>query len=301
MDILILGGTGMLGHKLFQRLRKSYPNTCCTIRGLIHDDPLRNVDLFHAGNVIENCDVSDWPALHRLLGRLKPEVLVNCVGIIKQRRAAKEPIPSIEVNSLLTHRLASACAEWNCRLIHFSTDCVFSGKRGNYTEADVSDAEDLYGRSKFLGEVTYDGAITLRTSIIGRELTHSESLLEWFLRQDHKRISGYTRAMFSGLTTTELSKVVERLISDFPQLSGLYQVCSTAISKFDLLQLLRGAYGLDVEIVPDANFFCDRSMKGEKFASDTGYVCPDWPAIVAELAHDDTPYKKWQQFAVQDS
>lgn len=294
MDILILGGSGMLGHKLFQRLRKLHPDTCCTIRGLVHDDALRKVDLFHAGNVIENCDATDWPALRRLLARLEPRTLINCVGVIKQRPAAKRPIPSIEINSLLPHKLAAACKDWGGKLIHFSTDCVFSGKSGNYVEDDLSDAEDLYGRSKFLGEVVDGDVITLRTSIIGRELEHRQSLLEWLLAQNHSRITAYTHAIFSGVTTNYLSQVVDRLIADFPHLTGLYQVVSPAVSKYELLRLLRDAYDLDIEIIPDPTFHCDRSMKGEKFARATGYTCPGWPALVAELAGDETPYERWQ-------
>ena len=284
----------MLGHKLFQRLKKSHPDTCCTIRGLIHDDPLNNIGIFGPGHVIENCDVADWPGLHRLLSRLRPNILVNCVGVIKQRPEALEPLPSIEINALLPHRLAAMCQSWGGRLIHFSTDCVFSGLRGNYTEEDPSDAKDLYGRSKFLGEVSADGAITLRTSIIGRELGHRGSLLEWFLKREGQRISGYTRAMFSGVTTTYLSQVVENLIADFPRLAGVYQVTGSTISKFDLLGLLRDAYQLDVDIIPDDTFVCDRSMKGDKFVQATGYACPDWRSLVVELASDDTPYDKRQ-------
>ena len=292
MDILILGGAGMLGHKLFERLRLSHPGTCCTIRGLVHQDRLKNVDVFHAGGVIESCDVADWPALQRLLSRLTPKFLINCAGVIKQRPEAKMPIPSIEINALLPHRLASTCSSWGGRVIHFSTDCVFSGRRGNYTEDDPSDAEDLYGRSKYLGEVASPGAITLRTSMIGRELEHRDSLLEWFLSQNHRRVAGYTRAMYSGATTNYLARVVENLIADFPQLTGLYQVTSPTISKYELLGLLRDAYGLDIEIVPDHEFFCDRSMKGDKFEQATGYVSPGWPTLVAELASDDTVYDK---------
>jgi dTDP-4-dehydrorhamnose reductase len=301
MDILILGGAGMLGHKLFQRLRNSHPDTCCTIRGLVHQGPLKNVAMFHRGNVIENCDVADWPALQRLLSRIKPAFVINCVGVIKQRPEAQRPLPSIEMNALLPHRLSSTCRSWGGHLIHFSTDCVFSGKRGSYTEEDSSDAEDLYGRTKFLGEVAADSAITLRTSMIGRELDHCDSLLEWFLRQNHRRISGYTRAMYSGVTTNYLARVVESLIADFPDLCGLYQVTSSAISKYELLRLLRDAYQLDVEIVPDDDFVCDRSMKGDKFEQATAYVSPDWPTLVDELASDDTPYDQWQSFALEKS
>jgi dTDP-4-dehydrorhamnose reductase len=294
MEILILGGAGMLGHKLFQHLRHRHPETYCTIRGSMNDEPLRNVDLFRAGGVVEYIDASDFPALQRFLLQNTPAVLINCVGIIKQRDAAKKPIPSIEINALLPHRLAALCDGWGGRLIHFSTDCVFSGRGGNYQEEDFSDADDLYGRTKFLGEVTTGRAITLRTSIIGRELTHGESLLEWLLKQNHKRISGYTRAMFSGVTTNYMAKVVESLIEDHPNLAGLYQVTSQTISKFDLLCLLRQAYSLDIEISPDPDFFCDRSMKGDKFAKATGCFCPSWPQLVAELANDDTPYERWK-------
>lgn len=294
MDILILGGAGMLGHKLFQQLRKSYPKTFCTIRGSVNDGPIQNVELFHTGGVVEHFDVANFSAVERFLLEQKPIVVINCIGIIKQRAAAKEAIPSIEINALFPHRLASVCESWGGRLIHFSTDCVFSGKRGNYTEKDAADAQDLYGRTKCLGEATSGPAITLRTSIIGRELAHRESLLEWFLQQNHKRISGFTRAIFSGVTTNYMTHVIETLIKDYPKLTGLFQVTSPAISKFDLLCLLRDSYRLDVEIIPDSDFYCDRSMKGEKFTQATGLTCPSWPELVAELTSDDTPYEKWK-------
>jgi dTDP-4-dehydrorhamnose reductase len=294
MDILILGGAGMLGHKLFQRLRQSHPETFCTIRGSVNEGALRKVELFHTGNVIENFDVSDFSAIERLLRHHKPAVVINCIGIVKQRAEATKPIPSIEINSLLPHRLASVCEDWRGRFIHFGTDCVFSGQAGNYSEEDFSDAHDPYGRTKFLGEVVCGRALTLRTSIIGRELSHRESLLEWLLQQSHKRISGFTRAMFSGVTTNYMARVVERLIDDHPNLSGLYQVTSPTISKFDLLCLLKTAYQLDIEIVSDSNFFCDRSMKGDKFAQATGLECPSWPELVAEISDDETPYEKWK-------
>jgi dTDP-4-dehydrorhamnose reductase len=294
MKILILGGAGMLGHKLFQRLRRSEPDTYCTIRGSIDEGQHRNVELFRAGGVVENFEAADFPAVERFLLQSTPSVVVNCIGIVKQRANAKKTIPSIEVNALLPHRLAALCERWGGRLIHFSTDCVFSGRKGNYQEEDFSDAEDLYGRTKFLGEVVTGGAITLRTSIIGRELAHRESLLEWFLRQNHQRISGYTRAMFSGVTTNYMARVVEKLILEFPGLSGLYQVTSPTISKFELLCLLREAYRLDVEIERDPSFVCDRSMKGDKFARATGITRPSWPELIGELAKDDTPYESWK-------
>jgi dTDP-4-dehydrorhamnose reductase len=292
--ILILGGTGMLGHKMFQRLRKRFPETYCTIRGSIDEPSVRNVDLFQAGHVFEHWDASDLTAIEPFLLDQKPGVVINCVGIIKQRPAAKESIPSILLNALLPHHLVDICSRWGGRVIHISTDCVFSGRRGNYDEEDASDAEDLYGRTKFLGEVKHGNALTLRTSIIGRELVHEESLLEWFLNQNHKRVIGYKRAFFSGLTTNRLADVVGDLIDKQPNLRGLYQVTSQTISKYELLCLIRGAYDLEIEILPDDEFFCDRGLSGLKFEAATDYVRPAWPELVAQLANDETPYEEWR-------
>jgi dTDP-4-dehydrorhamnose reductase len=179
-------------------------------------------------------------------------------------------------------------------VIHFSTDCVFNGKRGCYTEDDSSDAEDLYGRSKYLGEVAADNALTLRTSVIGRELSQFRSLLEWFLAQNGKTIRGFRRVIYSGVTTNYLARRVGDLIAGHPSLSGLYQVTSAPICKYDLLCLLREAFKLDVEIVPDENEVSDRSMAGDAFLRDTGYQSPDWPGLIAELVNDTTPYEKWR-------
>ena len=313
MEILILGGAGMLGHKLFQRFRTSHPDTACTIRGTVASSALSHIDLFQHGGVIEGMDASDTSALQNLLAQEKPCVVINCIGVVKQRAAAKQPIPSIEINALLPHRLAESCRRIGARLIHFSTDCVFSALRGNYTEEDISDAEDLYGRTKYLGEIACGGALTLRTSIIGRELARDEALLEWFLSEsrlrnaterplghhDYEPVHGFTRAIYSGVTTNYLARVVEELVPEHPDLSGLYQVAAQPISKFDLLRLLRDAYRLDIEITPDSSLFCDRSMKGDKFARATGLITPTWPELVDELANDDIPYDKWKQTADQ--
>ena len=294
MNILVLGGTGMLGHKMFQQLRMRYAETYCTIRGSINDAPVRDVDLFHSGHVLEQCEFSDFTVVERLLLEHKPRIVVNCVGIVKQRDDSKKPVPSIYINALLPHLLLETCERVGAKLIHVSTDCVFSGKKGNYREDDLPDAEDLYGRTKFLGEVTSGSALTLRTSIIGRELLHSDSLLEWFLSQSHKRVPGYKRALFSGVTTNHLAQVVGDLIRDHPNLSGLYNVASQTISKFDLLCLLREAYDLDIEILQQDEFSCDRSLRGEKFAAAAGYVCPPWLELVSQLANDDTSYNEWR-------
>jgi dTDP-4-dehydrorhamnose reductase len=295
MEILVLGGTGMLGHKMFQRLRKRLPETFCTIRGSVRDAALEHIELFQDGNVCEHVDVADYAPLQRLLRDHQPKVIVNCVGVVKQRREAQEALPSILANALLPHQLAGTCSAWGGRLIHISTDCVFDGRRGGYRETDTTDAEDLYGRSKALGETVAENALTLRTSIIGRELFHFQSLLEWFLAQDHARVRGYQRAMYSGTTTSELAAVVGDIIKEHPRLTGLYQVTGPTVSKYELLLRLRDAYALDVEIIPDNECFCDRSMNGEKFCAATGYVSPGWPQLAKELAGDETPYEQWRR------
>ncbi len=290
MNVLVLGARGMLGHKMFQVLRARFPDTVGTIRGATKDELPRNIDLFQEGNVIGDFNAEDFPALENELSDLQPQVIVNCIGIIKQRPEAIAPIPNITLNALLPHKLARVCDQWGGRLIHFSTDCVFSGKRGGYSEDDPSDAEDLYGKSKFLGEVTTKNAVTLRTSMIGRELAKHKSLLEWFLSQNHKKVPGFKRALYSGVTTNHLAEVVGDVIEYHPKLSGLYQVTGQTISKYDLLCLLRDAYDLDIDVVPDEAFFCDRSMNGDKFRRATGHVCPPWPELAAQLANDPTPY-----------
>jgi dTDP-4-dehydrorhamnose reductase len=294
MKVLVLGGEGMLGHKMFQTLLARYPDTCRTIRGSLDDPFYRRIDLFRRGTVLEKVDGMDLSSLGRTLRDVKPRYIVNCIGVIKQRDEAKAAIPSLTLNALLPHKLAEFAEVWGGKVIHFSTDCVFSGRDGGYTEASPSDAEDLYGKSKYLGEVAAENALTLRTSIIGRELSHFRSLLEWFLSQNGKSVRGFKRVIYSGVTTNYMADLVCRIVSEHPTLSGLYQVTSPAISKYDLLSMIRDAFRLDIEIVPDENEVSNRSMIGDRFLQATGYRSPDWPGLVAQLANDPTPYEKWR-------
>ena len=292
--IIVLGGEGMLGHKVFQTLERQFPNTACTVRGRLDEPFYSRIDLYRPERVIAGVDALDLDGLTRLLAERQPDVVVNCIGIVKQRDEAQRAIPSITINSLLPHRLAAAAATWGGRVIHFSTDCVFSGKRGAYLEDDFSDAEDLYGRSKYLGEVSAENALTLRTSIIGRELSEFRSLLEWFLAQTGNEVRGFTRHFWSGVSTNHLAALVGDIIAEHPQLSGVYQVSSGKINKHELLTLLRDAFRLDVKIVPDDREFCDRSLEGDRFREATGYVCPSWVELATELAADPTPYSSWR-------
>jgi dTDP-4-dehydrorhamnose reductase len=291
--VVVLGGAGMLGHKMFQELREHFARTFCTVRNDIQKPPFDRVELLQGDDVIPGVDVTDSPALEAILSAFRPEYVVNCAGVIKQRAEAVSPIPCIAINSLLPHKLARMAASWGGRVIHFSTDCVFSGKRGSYGEEDCSDAEDLYGKTKFLGEVAVSNALTLRTSIIGRELSEHRSLLDWFLAQNQKTICGYRRVIYSGVTTNYLAELAASIIQEHPGLNGLYQVASEPISKFNLLCLLREAYRLDVRIEPDDLEVSDRSLRCDRLREAIDYKCPPWPLLVRQLAEDNTPYEKW--------
>ncbi|MCG2812699.1 MAG: SDR family oxidoreductase [Candidatus Aminicenantes bacterium] len=290
LSLLVLGGEGMLGHKVFQSLSDRYPGTKCTIFGSLKDPLYVANPLFNEKNTIEKVDAMDLHFLSKLLEKEKPDSMINCIGIVKQRDEGKMAIPSITINSLLPHLLAKWAETWGGRLIHFSTDCVFSGKKGNYSEDDSSDAEDLYGKSKFLGEVATQNALTLRTSIIGRELSHFQSLLEWFLAQKDKKVKGFKKVIYSGVTTNHIAELVGTIISEHPGLTGLYQITAPSITKYDLLVRIREAYKLDVEIVPENNEISDRSMIGDHFRKATGYKEPSWDELIDQLAGDKTPY-----------
>jgi dTDP-4-dehydrorhamnose reductase len=208
------------------------------------------------------------------------------VGVIKQLPAAKAPIPSISINALFPHRLAQLCQACGARLVHVSTDCVFSGRKGRYTEDDPSDAEDLYGRTKFLGEVAGPGCLTLRTSIIGRELDRRTSLIEWFLSQRGRTVTGYARAIYTGLTTRALSELIGDILERHPDMSGLWHAASDPISKYDLLELVNRALSLGITLQRDESLVCDRSLDSTRLRKAIGYQPPSWPEMVRQLAGD---------------
>jgi dTDP-4-dehydrorhamnose reductase len=293
IKVTVLGASGMLGHKMFQQLRSVFPSTTAIMRKVKTSPPFCQIDLFHGSDVCDGVDCMDTDVLHQTLAGIRPDFIVNCGGIIKQRPQANDAAASIAINALLPHQLATWARAWSGRVIHFSTDCVFSGARGSYTEEDPSDAQDLYGRSKFLGEVVAENALTLRTSMIGREIEEHRSLLDWFLAQKGCSVRGYRRVIYSGVTTNHLADLVTTIIRDYPQLSGLFQVVSAPISKYELLCLLRDAYSADIVIEPDDREVSDRSMCGDKLRSAIGYMAPSWPDLVQQLAADPTPYERW--------
>jgi dTDP-4-dehydrorhamnose reductase len=286
--VVVLGAGGMLGHKMFQHLHSVFPGTVGITRG-------GPVSCGYPGAILTGVDADDFEDLASTLRLIRPDFLVNCIGIIKQRAEAQDPVRAIAINALLPHRLAALASLWGGRLIHFSTDCVFSGARGPYREEDTSDACDLYGRTKYLGEVQTGNALTLRTSIIGRELSGRRSLLEWFLSQNGGTVHGFRRVIWSGVTTNHAAWLVGKIIRNHSSLSGLYQMAGRPICKHDLLCLLREAYSRQIEIVPDEKESSDRSMSGEKLRQAIGYTAPAWAELIQELASDPTPYESWLQ------
>lgn len=288
MRVLILGGSGMLGHKLWQTLRERF-DTHVTFRG--RPAAYARYGIFDAERAVGGVSAQDFDSVVRAFARVRPAAVVNCVGIVKQDAAAKDPLTSIAVNALFPHRLAALCQAGGARLIHLSTDCVFSGRAGNYSEADAQDAGDLYGRTKLLGEVAGEGCLTLRTSMIGRELAGAHGLVEWFLAQRGGRVRGFRRAVFSGFTTGALSGIISGVIADQPNLSGVWHVAAAPINKFDLLTLVKQTYGLEVEIEPDEAFVCDRSLDGGRFREATGFRPAPWPEMIERMRRDETPYE----------
>ena len=279
MRILILGGDGMLGHQLLAYLKPRHD-----VKVTLRQDlaTYRQFGLFDSGNSFAGIDIRYMERLVEVMADFRPEAVINAVGIVKQRADAKESIPSLEINALLPHRLAVLCKGIGARLIHLSTDCIFSGRKGEYLESDPSDAEDLYGKTKYLGEVHEANSLTLRTSTIGRELSRHTSLLDWFLSRSGS-VKGFTNAIYTGFTTMEMSRIIEKMLMEYPDASGVYQVSSDPINKYELLLLIREKLGLDIEIIPDDVFCCDRSLDSSRFRSDFNYTPPSWPAMIEEL------------------
>ncbi|MCK9380225.1 MAG: SDR family oxidoreductase [Sulfuritalea sp.] len=279
--VLVLGATGMLGNAVFRLFAQSPEYE---VFGSVRSpEALRLLPNHLHPNVIAGIDVENIDSLTRLFAVVDPDVVINCIGLVKQLAEADDPLIAIPINALLPHRLARLCAVAAARLIHMSTDCVFAGTRGMYTEVDPADATDLYGRSKFMGEVDYPNAITLRTSIIGPELQGARSLVGWFLAQEGS-VRGFKRAIFSGLPTVEMARLIRDYVIPHPELHGLYHVSAEPINKFDLLTLVARVYGKSVEIVPDEQFVIDRSLNSRRFQLATGYTAPEWPELI-KLMH----------------
>jgi len=291
MRVLIIGGNGMLGHKLCRVLSRRM-DTWATVT----QEPSAYADYMFLpeDHLVGGINVQDLTTLRRVMEDVQPQAVVNAAGIVKQRDEAKQAVPSIQVNSLFPHQLADLCAEYGIRVVQVSTDCVFSGQKGNYSEVDNPEPTDLYGRSKLLGELNRPGCLTIRTSIIGWQMSRFSSLLSWFATQRGQRVKGYRNAIYSGFSTSVMAVLIGDLIETRPDLQGMYHVASDPISKHDLLGKLRDELGWnDIGIDADEQFFCDRSLNGLRFTTATGWRPPAWDDMISGLASEWSDYAKY--------
>lgn len=279
-NILVLGASGMLGHAVLRFFSQS-PGYQVWGSARSWGVPSQLPSVVRE-RIVCGVDVENTDSLIKLFAVARPDVVINCIGLVKQLLQADDPLAAIPINALLPHRLAGLCEMVRARLVHISTDCVFAGTKGRYREADESDARDLYGRSKYLGEVDYPHAVTLRTSIIGHELNSAHSLVGWFLAQQGS-VRGFTQAIFSGLPTVELARVIRDFVIPNPELTGTYHVSAEPISKFELLSLVANVYGKNIAITPDDKLVIDRSLDSSRFRQTTGYAPPSWPDLVAQM------------------
>lgn len=278
--LLVLGASGMLGSTLFRAFSRD--PELLTFGSLREASAKRHFAPELHDALIPDVHLNGESGLLTAFAEAKPDVVINCIGIIKQLPNANDHLESLAINASLPHRLAKYCVATGARLVHFSTDCVFSGKRGNYSEEDFPDAYDLYGRTKFLGEVSYENSVTLRTSIIGHELDRSKSLVDWFLSQSGE-VKGFTKAVFSGLPTIEVARVVKEYVIPHPNLSGLFHLSVDPINKNDLLNLVASTYGKSINITPDDNLVIDRSLNSDRFRTATGFKPKHWPELIKDM------------------
>lgn len=281
----------MLGHKLVQRFTNKF-EVYTTVRGALAD--YSRFGLFDRVNVVENLDIGNFEDVEKLFENVKPNIVVNCIGIIKQIPDSKSIIKTIEINSLLPHKLAEIATRFGSKLITISTDCVFDGKKGMYTEADNPNATDLYGKSKNLGEVTEGNHLTLRTSIIGRELCTSYSLVEWFLSNEEEQVKGFSNAIYSGFPTVVFADILSELIVNHKGLSGLFHLSSEPINKYELLILVKKYFRVEMKIDKFDDFKIDRSLDSTKFRAVTGFKPKTWDEMIELMANDSAQYSNWR-------
>ena len=277
MKILVLGASGMIGSTVIRVMseRSDYE-----VSGTVRSESMKRFfSAPIAKKMVAGVDVENQDSLVRVLNQLRPDVVVNCAGLTKHKPEADDPLVTIKINTLMPHRLANLCELIGARLIHISTDCVFSGEKGGYIESDFADARDVYGKSKALGEIDYPNTITLRTSTIGHELNSVYGLLDWFLSQGEE-CKGYNRAIFSGLPTIVFAQIIRDVVIPHKDISGLYHVAAQPINKYDLLGLIAKVYGKSIQILPDERLVIDRSLNADKFLVATGYVAPEWPELI---------------------
>jgi dTDP-4-dehydrorhamnose reductase len=292
MKVLILGGNGMLGHKLVQVLRSKFDVWTTLREDFRHYEKFK---IFDPDKTVCGVDAEAFETVRKTIEQVKPDAIINAIGVIKQLQGSKDVVKTLTINSIFPHRVAEIAHKVNARFVEISTDCVFSGKKGNYNEQDLPDASDLYGKSKNLGEVTGENCLSIRTSIIGCELSTSNSLIDWFLSNRGKLVKGYKQAIYSGFPTIVLAEIIADLLVNHPKMNGLYHVSSNPINKYDLLCLVRNAYNADIEIEPFEDFSTDKSLDSSRFRQETGFEPKSWKEMAEQMANDKTPYGEWKK------
>ncbi len=286
---MILGISGMLGNAIFRYFSEQGQHIVWgTLR---NKNTLSHFDDAWYTNILSDVDVLDQDTLRILFNHINPDYVINCIGLVKQLAEVDDPLITLPINSILPHQLAKLCSCNGARLLQISTDCVFSGRKGNYTEEDISDAIDLYGKSKFIGELQYPHTLTIRTSIIGHELESKHSLVDWFLSQQTS-CQGYTKAIFSGFPTIVLAQIIHDYILTHPELSGVYHVASNPISKFNLLSLIASVYCKPIQLLENATVVVDRTLNASCFNRAVGYVPPEWTALINDMHNDYQKLRK---------
>lgn len=288
MKVLVLGASGLIGHTLIRELSSDF-----NVIGTLHKsiDQYEN-SFFQKYQFIQNVEILNFEVLKGVIMAVAPDVILNCIGVTKRKISSNNFLNAMEVNACFPHKLAKYAASYKIRVIHFSTDCVFDGKKGNYTEADLTTAEDFYGRTKALGEiVNYDNCLTIRSSFIGQELFDKTELLDWFLSQEGRSIKGFKKTFYSGVSTIFMTKVIKEILSKHSALNGLYQLApETPISKYELLNIAKEVYHLNVEIIPDTAHIHTPTLNASKFRNKTGIKVPDWKEMMEQLAKYKSEY-----------
>lgn len=282
--ILVLGGSGMLGHQLVQSWRGRF-DVWATLRGSF--EQFERFGIFDKEKTLTNVSAENFDSVVNVFSSVRPDVVVNCIGVIKQLKTAKDPIPTLTINSIFPHRVANLCRASGARFITLSTDCVFSGAKGNYSEADTPDATDLYGQSKHWGEVEGEKCLTLRTSIIGRELGTAHSLIDWFLsnRGKNEKVKGFTKAIYTGFPTVVFADILANLVENHQNLNGVWHVSSEPINKYELLKLVNQEFNAGIEIEPFDDFYCDRSLNSSRFRAETGFKPESWTEMIKAMVN----------------
>ena len=282
MKLLILGSNGLIGNTLTKYFlsKNNYE-----ITGVVRNDS--KINLFsrnYKQNFVTISNLLNFNAIERTIEKIQPNLVINCIGLTNKVKYKDFNLVEsyIKINSLFPHKLYEICNKYEIRLIHLSSDCVFSGKKGFYDENDLPDPNDIYGRSKLLGEIDNKNSITIRKSVIGHELGTEKGLLEWFLSQQEV-VKGFKNAIFSGITVLELANLIENFIIPNKNLHGLLHVSGNSISKYDLLKIIAEVYNKSINICPDQSIKIDRSLNSAKFNKLTGYKIKPWPILIKSM------------------